>query len=74
MFSIKGKRNIKIETDNNNFWIIGEKWHKFNKGISQGLMEKIFAETYDFLEADNEKLYYLEDEKLFMEALLNGDK
>ncbi len=37
-------------------------------------MEKIFAETYDFLEADNEKLYYLEDEKLFMEALLNGDK
>ncbi|RKZ51184.1 MAG: hypothetical protein DRR16_14770 [Candidatus Parabeggiatoa sp. nov. 3] len=74
LFSIKGKRNIKIETDNNNIWTIGEKWHKFDEGISQKLMEKIFSETFYFLEADDKELYYLENEKLFIKALLNGDK
>jgi hypothetical protein len=74
----KGKENIRIETDNNKIWKINKKRYEFNKGISKKQAQEIFTGTYDFLTFDEDsrlkpRMYYLENEELFIKELLNDN-
>ena len=73
-YFVKGKKEIKIDTDINYIWSIGGKCFSFYEGLSQQEVEQIFIKTPDFLEYDEDgRFYYLDDENLLIEALLSSE-
>lgn len=72
-FSVKGKKNIKIEVDNNFIWAVNGQYYRFYE-MTEEEKHAIFLKNFDFLEYDEEEKEFDFDEELFIASLLLGEE